>query len=304
MSNRKIGISIGILQEIYGDRKALEIAAHIGADSVDFATHRFDKRVWDYREPTSIYALGDEAVVAYFTDLRKYAESLGLIVGQTHGRGEGFLGNKEADDAQVENARLDLLAASALGANVCVIHNPTSIHHGPDPDPVMMRDLSFDQFTRMLPYAAKYRVKLATETFGDAVQYDCVDFFGNLDEFMKVNERIRQASVYREWFTVCMDTGHTNKASRFGFPKPPEAIRQLGADITVLHLNDNDTLTDQHKIPMTGTIDWADTMRALEDIGYNGIYNMELNLRHFGSGFEIETAAFAVRVMRHMLGRS
>ena len=101
-----------------------------------------------------------------------------------------------------------------------------------------------------------------------------------------------------------MDTGHTNKASRFGFPKPPEAIRQLGADITVLHLNDNDTLTDQHKIPMTGTIDWADTMRALEDIGYNGIYNMELNLRHFGSGFEIETAAFAVRVMRHMLGRS
>lgn len=52
MSNRKIGISIGILQEIYGDRKALEIAAHIGADSVDFATHRFDKRVWDYREPT------------------------------------------------------------------------------------------------------------------------------------------------------------------------------------------------------------------------------------------------------------
>lgn len=58
MSNRKIGISIGILQEIYGDRKALEIAAHIGADSVDFATHRFDKRVWDYREPTSIYAQG------------------------------------------------------------------------------------------------------------------------------------------------------------------------------------------------------------------------------------------------------
>ncbi len=304
MSDKRIGISIGILQEIYGDRGALEIAARIGADSVDFATHRFDKRVWDYREPTSIYAQGDEAVVEHFTSLRKYAESLGLVIGQTHGRGVGFLGNKEADDAQVENARLDLLAASALGAKVCVIHNPTSIHHGPNPDPERMRGLSFDQFTRMLPYAAKYRVKLATETFGNAVQYDCVDFFGNLDEFMKVNERIRQASAYRDWFTVCMDTGHTNKASHFGFPKPPEAIRRLGSDITVLHLNDNDTLTDQHKIPMTGTIDWADTMRALEDIGYNGIYNMELNLRHFGNGFEIETAAFAIKVMRHMLGRS
>ena len=115
---------------------------------------------------------------------------------------------------------------------------------------------------------------------------------------------LTEEDEFREIYKLDVIEIHTNKASRFGFPKPPEAIRQLGADITVLHLNDNDTLTDQHKIPMTGTIDWADTMRALEDIGYNGIYNMELNLRHFGSGFEIETAAFAVRVMRHMLGRS
>ena len=72
---------------IYGDRRALEIAAQIGADAVDFATHRFDKRTWDYREPTSVYAQGDDAVVAHFTELRNYAKSLGLIIGQTHGRG-------------------------------------------------------------------------------------------------------------------------------------------------------------------------------------------------------------------------
>lgn len=41
MNKKKIGISIGILQMIYGDRRALELAAEIGADSVDFATHRF-----------------------------------------------------------------------------------------------------------------------------------------------------------------------------------------------------------------------------------------------------------------------
>lgn len=301
MSEKKISISIGILQEIYGDRKALEIAARIGADAVDFMTHSFSQRTWDYREPSSIYAQGDEAVREHFSELRRYAESLGIEIGQTHGRGEGFLADKEADDAQVENARLDLLAASALGAKVCVIHNPTSIHHGPNPDPKMMRDLSFDQYTRMLPYAAQYGVNLATETFGDAVQYDSIDFFGDLDEFMNTNERIRQASPYRDRFTVCMDTGHTNKASRFGQPKAGEAIRRLGKDITVLHLNDNDTLTDQHKIPKTGCIDWNDTMTALEEIGYSGNYNMELNLRHFGNGFEIETAAFAIKVMRYML---
>ena len=301
MNKKKIGISIGRLQRIYGDRGAIEIAARIGADSCDFATYFSGQQTWDVREPSSIYAQGDEAVVQYCTELRKYAESLGIVIGQTHGRGNGFVNEKEADDALVENARLDLLAASALGAEVCVIHNATSIIHGPHPDPDMMRDLGFDQFMRILPYAAEYRVKLATETFGDAVLYDCVDFFGDFTEFVDLYDRIYAASPCRDWFTVCMDTGHTNKASRFGNPKPGEAIRRLGNKITALHLNDNDTLTDQHKIPVTGTIDWTDTLNALDEIGYQGIYNMELNLKHFGRGFEIETAEFAIKVMRHLL---
>ncbi len=302
MKDKKVGISIGQLQHEYGDKRALEIAAQIGADSVDFATHYYDRREWDFREKSSIYAQGDDAVVAYFSDLKKYADSLGIIIGQTHGRGEGFMNDKELDDAQVENARLDLLAASALGAEVCIVHNATSINHGPNPDPKLMRNLSFEQYTRMLPYAAKYKVKLATETFGDAVCYDAVDFFGDIKEFLMTYNRIYAASPYRDWFTVCMDTGHTNKASRFGNPKVGDVIRMIGKNITALHLNDNDTLTDQHKIPMTGTIDWYDTMNALDEIGYSGIYNMELHLPHFGKdGFEIETAAFAIKVMKNML---
>ncbi len=300
-NDKKISISIGAFQNLYGDRRALEIAAEIGADAVDFATHAFGKPTWDYRNPDSIFAQGDDAIVQYYSELKAYATSLGIVIGQTHGRGEGFVNKKDEDDAQVENARLDLLAASALGASTCVIHNATSINHGPNPDPKLMRDLSFDQYTRMLPYAAKYRVKLATETFGDAVRFNSIDFFGDIQEFLMTYNRIRAASEYRDWFTVCMDTGHTNKASRFGNPKVGDVIRMLGDQITVLHLNDNDTLTDQHKLPMTGTIDWKDTLDALDEVGYSGIYNMELNLPHFGKGFEIETAAFAVKVLRHML---
>ena len=69
----------------------------------------------------------------------------------------------------------------------------------------------------------------------------------------------------------------------------------------MLHLNDNDTFTDQHKIPKTGCIDWEDVFNALDEIGYNGIYNMELNLSHFGGDFLVETAEFAVKVLKYML---
>ncbi len=296
-----VGFSTNVLQEDFGDEKALELAASIGADAVDFGLHWFSIQRYDYRNPDSVYAKGDEAVIAHFKHLGEYAKSLGLVISQTHGRGEGFKNIKEEDDAQVENARLDLLATVSLGAPVCVIHAPTSIWLGPDPDPTLMRDLHFDQYMRMLPYAAKYGVKLATETFGDAVKFNSVDFFGDLEEFVNAYERVKNATPYSDYWTSCIDTGHSNKASRFGNPLPADVIRRMGGEITCLHLNDNDKMTDQHKIPMTGDIDWTDVMNALDEVGYTGVYNMELQLRHFGSDFTVETAAFAIKVMKYML---
>ena len=90
---------------------------------------------------------------------------------------------------------------------------------------------------------------------------------------------------------------------RFSNPTTGDVIRRLGKTVEVLHLNDNDTLTDQHKIPMTGCIDWEDVFNALDEIGYSGVYNMELVLSRFGEGIEKETASYAVTVMRNLLER-
>ena len=293
-----VGISICSLQEKYGDRRALEIVSETGADSADFS---LEFNCNDYRNKDSVYAKGDEAVREYYSDLKAYADSLGIIIGQTHGKLPGFKNIKEEDDALVENSRLDCIATAALGAPVCVIHNATSIFLGPDPDPELMHKLSFDMFSRIIPYAKENGVKIATETFGDAVRFSACDFFGNMSEFEKAYARIKAVDELKDWFTVCVDTGHSNKAMRYGNPKPADVIRKMGSEVTVLHLNDNDTFTDQHKIPMTGTIDWKDVFDALDEIGYSGIYNMELALRHFGKDFQIETAEFAVKLMRYIL---
>ena len=68
-------------------------------------------------------------------------------------------------------------------------------------------------------------------------------------------------------------------------------------------MNDNDMITDQHKIPMTGTINWNDVFNALDEVGYNGYYNMELSLDWFGEDLMKDSAEFAVKVMRHFLKR-
>lgn len=296
---RLVGISIGHFQEVYGDKKALEIAARIEADAVDFGL--YNGQCNHFRTPNSVYSKGDDAVVEYYTKLKEYADSLGIKICQTHGKTQGFINKKLNDDDLVENTRLDCLATSALGAPTCVLHNATSIFLGADPDPELMHKLSYELFSRTIPYAKQYGVNIATETFGDAVKYNAVDFFGDIDEFEKAYRAIKSVDELKDGFTICVDTGHSNKAMRFGNPTPGDVIRRLGSEVTALHLNDNDTFEDQHKIPGMGVIDWNDIFDALDEIGYKGVYNMELNLYHYGKDFVVEVAEFAIKVMRHML---
>ena len=296
---RLVGISIGALQKQFGDLRALEIAKEIGADAVDFNTS--NSPCWDFQIPESVYARSDTEIVTYFEALKRRADELGLVIAQTHGRLRGFRRDEAENAAILENARLDCLAAHTLGAPVCVIHSVATGLMGPETPPEEMREVNFKWFTSLLKYAKQYNVKIASETFGDSPKYGICDFFGNSDEFFTSYERICAVENNQDFMSICIDTGHSNKAMRFGNPTPADVIRRAGKHISVLHLNDNDTLTDQHKIPMTGCIDWNDVFDALDGVGYTGVYNMELNLEHFGKDFTVETAAFAIKVMKHLL---
>ena len=295
MKNRIPSISLG------ASIKDLDMAKRIGATAVDLSTLRIDGRKTNVNDPDSLFSKGESAVVEYYQGIKEYADKLGITICQTHGRISGFKDNKELDDALVESAMLDLAAAKAMGAPFCVMHSVTTINMGPDCPREKMHALNYDMFSRILDKGSKYGVTVATETFGDAVKFDCCDFFGNIDEFEESYERIC-GGTGSELFKICVDTGHSNKAMRFNNnPKPADVIRRLGKNIVCLHLNDNDTLTDQHKIPAMGTIDWNDVFDALDEIDYNGYYNMELNLSTYGAGFVEDTAAFAIKMMNNLL---
>jgi len=60
MADKKIGISISSFCSKYGDMQALEIAARIGADAVDFST--FSSKRYDCDDPASIYSKSDEEI--------------------------------------------------------------------------------------------------------------------------------------------------------------------------------------------------------------------------------------------------
>ena len=203
------------------------------------------------------------------------------------------------------------MATAALGACYVVLHGVSSIRI-PDGTPEQMHEMNYRLFSEALVFAKEYGIKIATETFGDVHGGERCDFFGNLDEFLTSYDRIASEGDNSEYFAVCLDTGHSNKASRFGNnPQVPHVIKALGSRIKVLHLNDNDSLFDQHLIPfvgeggygLTGGVDWRSTFAALVEIGYRGVYNMELYLPRFGDEIINDTAAFAVKVLKNALSK-
>ena len=88
-----------------------------------------------------------------------------------------------------------------------------------------------------------------------------------------------------------------------GQPSVPDLIRRLGPAVEVLHLNDNEGKTDMHAIPFvrshprTGALNWQEVFRALDEIGYNGYYNLEMGWNTYGFNFSTEEAIFGVKVL-------
>ena len=81
-------------------------------------------------------------------------------------------------------------------------------------------------------------------------------------------------AVDRENVKMCFDTGHITAFS-YDLTVGNE-IRKCGEAIKVLHVHDNHGRADQHNFPGMGIINWKDAIQALKEIGYNGVFSLEL----------------------------
>lgn len=74
---------------------------------------------------------------------------------------------------------------------------------------------------------------------------------------------------------VCLDTGHLNIALENA---DHEAfIRRVGKHLKALHIADNEGSTDQHLLPFgRGTVKIVKVVKALKEIGYDGLFNYEV----------------------------
>ena len=119
-------------------------------------------------------------------------------------------------------------------------------------------------FLPFVKRAAESGYKIAFETLFEDL--DRRRFTSDADELLALIKSCDSDAV-----CCCWDFGHGYVSFR---KNAPERIREFGALIECTHLHDN-IGNDAHHLPMTGKINWAETMAAFRDIGYKGVLSVE-----------------------------
>ncbi len=107
----------------------------------------------------------------------------------------------------------------------------------------------------------------------------------------------------------CFDTGHANLVGL----DMEQFITTLGNRLKVLHIHDNDGVSDLHQIPYTfaktrenkSSTDWEGFIRGLQNISFQGVLSFETApvLTAFPEVMKRDTLAFIARIGEYFAGR-
>ena len=278
----KLVTTTDALSKEFGLKGAIKHIKEAGFDAYDCSLFESMKP----GEPLALTAKFD-----YAREVRRFADSLGILCTQTHAP---FPPLRSADDIKaVIESHIEAIEVSAiLGAQVIVIH-PSSA--------VSMQE-NFDLlYTPLLPYAKKHNIKIATENMfkwnaskTETVPAAC----GTVEEFCEYVDYPKS-----EYFTACLDIGHTELPNTEG---AVAFIRGMGKErISALHIHDNDKISDKHVFPMTGSINWDEVCRALAEIDYGGNFTFEADSTLYNYPPELLPTALALlhKIGRHLIGK-
>ena len=145
-----------------------------------------------------------------------------------------------------------LEGAARLGVSVMVLHSAGGEAAG-------RREALARTLGNLAPAAAKAGITLAIENCAPRA---------DLEFLVATVDALALPAV---GFNI--DTGH---AALHGMT-PAEAIRLMGHRLATTHMQDNFGQRDDHLPPGKGTIDWTATRDALLEVGYKGMFMVEIS---------------------------
>ncbi len=205
--------------------------------------------------------------------VRSLVAELGVTMPQAHLyiRANVATADTELREADMATVMRHIELCSRMGIHTGVIHPG-----GDDParldDEWAERARRIESFSRLAGHAAEHGVALAVENMRDRTEPDRTALgrrrYGAT--IVELNELIDAVGAPN--MGICYDTGHGNCQGL----DMTEAVRQCGDRLLATHIQDTDGNADQHLAPTRGNIDWERGVAALREIGYTGLFNLEV----------------------------
>jgi len=86
----------------------------------------------------------------------------------------------------------------------------------------------------------------------------------------KNSDEMNQLISVHDKLSVCFDTNHLLRED------PVDFVYKVGSKIITTHISDCDFVNERYWLPGEGKVKWPELIRALKEVGYNGVWLYEI----------------------------
>ncbi len=260
MKKLRISSTINLHGTLQGDAvqfacDGLAFHKKIGFDAADF--------------PTTLVARMEENWESGIDEIKAASAEIGIRFEVCHlPYGVKIGGTPEEAAPFNESMHRAIDAAKRLGVDYAVLHPNTTTVPLENFDRQAQYDSVMEHLSPFAEHAAKIGLHIVVENMRQVPKhYPVHRYCGTPEELCEIADALGLG--------VCWDFGHAHINGLC----QSEALAYVGKRLKVLHINDNFAWGDDHVPPFCGTVNWADAMKGLSAIGFDGLLNYEITAR-------------------------
>jgi sugar phosphate isomerase/epimerase len=278
---------------------------------VDFSLNNYLKNIDLYNsEVNQFFDKTDSEMERFFTPHKQAAKEAGIVINQMHMPYPNYVpkAKKEVND-YLRNvvAPKSMRGCKFFECHYIVVHGFKLAYHLGSEEAEWEKTLDFLDF--LAPMAREMGITICIENLyngigGHMMEGPCCDVRKAVERIDRMNDKYGA-----EVLGFCFDTGHANLVG-LDFE---DFITTLGGRLKVLHIHDNDGISDLHQIPYTFTktrentssTDWEGFIRGLRAIDFDGVLSFETApvLTAFPNELKEEALRMIAGIGRYFVGK-
>jgi sugar phosphate isomerase/epimerase len=277
----KIGVQTKNVVEDDNPLEGFKLLKRLGFSCVDFSLNNYLKNIDLYNSDINqFFDKTDSELELFFTPHKQAAKEAGIVINQMHMPYPNYVpkAKKEVND-YLRNvvAPKSMKVCKFFECPYIVVHGFKLAYHLGSEEAEWEKTLDFLDF--LAPMAREMGITICIENLyngigGHMMEGPCCDARKAVERIDRMNDKYGA-----EVLGFCFDTGHANLVG-LDFE---DFITTLGGRLKVLHIHDNDGISDLHQIPFTFTktrentssTDWNGFIRGLKVINFDGVLSFE-----------------------------